>query len=89
MSADRVHEITPMDRFENAIREVGVVTACEWFGYRPDSEFTKETVRVLAERAALSAAEPKTIGQQVADEISPKRSAFQELRARQKARDAK
>lgn len=50
----RVPERTPMDRFENAIREVGVVAACEWFGYRYDSEFTKETARVLAERALQS-----------------------------------
>lgn len=46
---------TPMDRFENAIREVGVVAACEWFGHRPDSEFTKETQRVLNERAITGA----------------------------------
>ena len=47
-----VAERTPMDRFENAIREVGVVAACEWFGHKHDSDFTKETARVLAERAA-------------------------------------
>lgn len=49
-----VVERTAMDRFENAIREVGVVAACEWFGHRYDSEFTKETARVLAERAIQS-----------------------------------
>ena len=47
-------ERTPMDRFENAIREVGVVAACEWFGHGADSEFTKETIRVLDERAAMA-----------------------------------
>jgi hypothetical protein len=47
-----VPERTPMDRFENAIREVGVVAACEWFGHTPASEFTRETRRVLAERSA-------------------------------------
>lgn len=50
----RVEERTPSDRFENAIREFGIVAACEWFGHRPDSEFTKETIRVLAERAELA-----------------------------------
>lgn len=52
-----VDERTPMDRFENAIRVVGVVAACEWFGHRPDSEFTKETARILAERVAIAKAE--------------------------------
>jgi len=46
-----VVERTSGDRFENAIREFGVVNACEWFGHRADSEFTKESIRVLAERA--------------------------------------
>lgn len=49
-----VTENTPMDRFENAIREVGVVAACEWFGYSADSDFTKETARVLDERSAIA-----------------------------------
>lgn len=49
-----VPENTPMDRFENAIREVGVVAACEWFGYSADSDFTKETSRVLDERPAIA-----------------------------------
>lgn len=40
-----------MDVFENHIREIGVVTVCEWFGYAPDSDFTKETIRVLKERS--------------------------------------
>lgn len=51
-----VPEQTPMDRFENAIREFGVVPACEWFGHSSDSEFTKETARVLDERAAIAKA---------------------------------
>jgi hypothetical protein len=38
--------------FENAIRAFGVTAACEWFGHRPDSEFTKETIHVLVERSA-------------------------------------
>lgn len=45
-----VPERTTGDAFENAIRRYGVVAACEWFGYAPDSEFTKETQRVLDER---------------------------------------
>lgn len=36
--------------FDNAIREFGAVNACEWFGHDPDSEFTKETIKVLRER---------------------------------------
>ena len=55
---ERVPERVPMDRFENAIREVGVVAACEWFGHRSDSEFTKETHRILAERYAIATREP-------------------------------
>jgi hypothetical protein len=46
-----------MDRFENAIREVGVVAACEWFGYSADSDFTKETRAILAERLAACKAQ--------------------------------
>lgn len=59
-----VTENTPMDLFENAIREVGVVAACEWFGYSADSDFTKETALVLDERSAIANQEalkcPKT-----------------------------
>ena len=51
-----VEERTPADRFENSIREFGVVAACEWFGYPAHSNFTKETARVLNERAAASKA---------------------------------
>ena len=54
---ERVIERTPMDRFENAIREVGVVAACEWFGYSADSDFTKETRAILAERLAACKAQ--------------------------------
>lgn len=45
-----VNAPTPAARFENAIREFGVINACEWFGYASDSEFTLETVRVLRAR---------------------------------------
>lgn len=45
-----VPEFTQADIFENAIRKIGVINACEWFGHAPDSEFTKETQRVLDER---------------------------------------
>lgn len=41
---------TPSEEFENAIRKFGVVNACEWFGHAPDSDFTAETIKVLAER---------------------------------------
>ena len=43
----------PADVFENAIREIGVEFACEWFGHDVDSEFTKETVRMLCERSGI------------------------------------
>lgn len=49
-----IHKIepeTPCDVFENAIRDYGVVTACEWFGHVYDSEFTKKTIDVLLERS--------------------------------------
>lgn len=48
-----VDEATTGDVFENAIRRVGVVAACEWFGHAPDSEFTRETIRVLQQRAGV------------------------------------
>lgn len=47
-----VREEVPIDAFENAIRAIGVVSACEWFGHAPDSEFTAETIRTLRERSA-------------------------------------
>jgi len=43
----------PADIFENAIREIGVEFACLWFGHDVDSEFTKETIRVLCERSGI------------------------------------
>lgn len=45
-----VQETTPNDVWENAIRKYGIVNACEWFGHSPDSEFTRETIRWLAQR---------------------------------------
>ena len=42
------------DKFENAIREIGVVFACEWFGYDAESEWTKETIKILIERSEES-----------------------------------
>tara|TARA_Y100000310_G_C20177862_1_gene576694 strand:- start:100 stop:267 length:168 start_codon:yes stop_codon:yes gene_type:complete len=39
----------PMDVFENAIRDIGVEAACEWFGC--DSDFTKEAINILTERS--------------------------------------
>lgn len=45
-----VPERTTGDRFENAIRQFGIVSACEWFGHSSDSDFTKETIRILSER---------------------------------------
>jgi hypothetical protein len=40
----------PADKWDNDIREFGVVAACEWFGHAPDSQFTKETIEVLRAR---------------------------------------
>ena len=40
------------DEFENMIRRLGVVFACEWFGHDSYSEFTKETIEILRERSA-------------------------------------
>jgi len=45
-----VKETCPNDVFENAIRTYGIVAACEWFGYSSDSEFTKETIKLLNDR---------------------------------------
>ena len=39
------------DIFENAIRDYGVESACEWFGHNADSDFTKEIIKVLCERS--------------------------------------
>ena len=41
------------DVFENAIREIGVEFACEWFGHNADSDFTKATVKTLCERSGI------------------------------------
>lgn len=46
-----------MDAFDNAIREFGVINACEWFGHRIDSDFTKETIKVLCDRTGEYLAE--------------------------------
>ena len=43
------------DVFENAIREIGVEFACEWFGHNADSEFTRETIKALCERSGIDA----------------------------------
>lgn len=43
----------PADAFENEIRKIGVVWACEWFGYSSDSEFTRETIKTLLERSGI------------------------------------
>lgn len=40
----------PCDEFENAIRKIGIVTACEYFGHAPDSEFTATTIAYLRAR---------------------------------------
>lgn len=47
-----VAETCPADIWENTIRAMGVHAACEWFGYRPNDEFTVETIRVLRERSS-------------------------------------
>ena len=41
------------DIFENELRRIGVEYACEWFGHNVDSDFTKETIRVLCERSGI------------------------------------
>lgn len=41
----------PNDEWENTIRSYGVVSACEWFGYAYDSEFTAETISILRARS--------------------------------------
>jgi hypothetical protein len=45
-------ERTGADEFENAIRKVGVVFACEWFGYPADSGFVTDTIKCLRDRSA-------------------------------------
>ena len=43
----------PADRWDNIIREWGVIYACEWFGHGMDSEETEFTVKTLLERSGL------------------------------------
>lgn len=50
-----VPEKTTGDAFENAIRTIGVHSACEWFGYGATHEFTVETIEVLRERSDAAA----------------------------------
>ena len=42
------------DKFENQIREIGVVFACEWFGHNEKSDFTKGTIKTLCERSGIN-----------------------------------
>ena len=42
------------DVFENKIREIGVVFACEWFGHNEKSDFTRDTIKILCERSGLT-----------------------------------
>lgn len=52
-SADVLSQVEvycPMDEFENAIRKIGVVAACEWFGYLSDSDFTRDTIQHLRKK---------------------------------------
>jgi hypothetical protein len=42
------------DDFENAIRKMGVVAACEWFGYPADHDFTLGTIATLLERSGVT-----------------------------------
>lgn len=43
---------TPEWAWRNAIQEYGIEAACEWFGYAPDSDFTKDTVRLFKDNPA-------------------------------------
>jgi len=45
------------DVFENSIRSIGVVFACEWFGHDEHSDFTASTIAVLCERSGISTEE--------------------------------
>lgn len=54
-----VPENTPIDVFENAIRTIGVVAACEWFGYAPDSDFTRIAIAMLIIKAGRKKAPDK------------------------------
>lgn len=50
-----VPERTTGDAWENAIRTIGVNSACEWFGHSIYSDFTMDTIRVLLERSEEAA----------------------------------
>ena len=39
------------DEFENSIREIGVVFACDWFGF--DKNMTIEVIKTLCESSGL------------------------------------
>lgn len=52
-----VPENTTGDIWENAIRKIGVHSACEWFGYPADHEFTLDTINVLRDRSDEALAE--------------------------------
>jgi hypothetical protein len=41
---DKVKTDLPFERFEAAVLEFGIVSACEWFGHESGSQFTKETL---------------------------------------------
>lgn len=45
-----VHVTCDNDKFENAIRMIGVGNACEYFGHSIDSEFTRETFDWLKDK---------------------------------------
>lgn len=49
-------ETVPADRWDNIIREWGVVYACEWFGHHRSSDFTRDTITELLDRSAKSPA---------------------------------
>ena len=42
------------DVFENAIRAIGVVFACEWFGHSEGSDFTRNAIKTLSERSGVN-----------------------------------
>ena len=45
----------PMDEFENAIRKIGIINACEWFGYPKESQTTRDTIEHFELIARLEA----------------------------------
>jgi len=50
-----VEERFEADRWDNIVREWGVVYACEWFGYAPESPMVEFITRQLMERSGLPA----------------------------------